>query len=201
MKDRKQGHIVGLTGGIGSGKTTAAEYLRSLGAYTLDADAISRALLMKDGGCYQAVIDAFGKDILLADGAIDRKKLGGVVFRDEAARERLNAIVHPAVCGRLLLDANDILRRDPRGIVVLDVPLLFECGLYRQTDENMLIYADDAVRLARIVARDRCGEEAARLRMNAQMPQEQKRALADTVIDNSGTLASLQRQLKEWYIA
>ena len=199
MKRMRRGSIIGLTGGIGSGKTTATAHLRALGANTLDADAISRALLEPDGGCYRAVLDAFGTEILRADGSIDRRKLGGIVFCDEAARERLNAIVHPAVCEALLAEARAILESDPAAVVVLDVPLLFECGLYRQTDENVLIYADDAVRLARIVARDGCAEEAALRRMAAQMPQEEKRMLADVVIDNSGTREALYAQLESWY--
>lgn len=191
--------IIGLTGGIGSGKTTAAAYLGTLGAHTLDADEISRALLDVGGGCYGAVVEAFGTGILRPDGAIDRRALARIVFADERERERLNAIVHPAVCLAMLQSARATLADDPHSIVILDVPLLFECGMYRDTDANMLIYADDAVRIARVMARDGLTEAQVRARMAAQMPQEDKRLLADVVIDNSGTLSALQTQLSRWY--
>lgn len=191
--------IIGLTGGIGSGKSTAAAYLRELGARTLDADAISRALLSMDGAGYAPVIEAFGKGICRADGAIDRAKLAGIVFSDGAARARLNGIVHPAVCAALMTQAREILASDSNAVVVLDVPLLFECGLYRDTDENILIYAADSVRIARTMARDGLTEAQVRERVRAQMPQEEKRSLADVVIDNSGSLTALYEQLFVWY--
>ena len=192
-------HIIGLTGGIGSGKSTATAYLSALGAITLDADAISRALLEVGGGCYDAVLAAFGRGVCLGDGTIDRRALAGIVFSDETERERLNGIVHPAVCSELLRRAREAITGDPQAVVVLDVPLLFECGMYRDTDENILIYADDDVRLARVMARDNATEAQVRARMDAQMPQAEKRKLADVIIDNSTTLHSLHRQLSGWY--
>ena len=192
-------HIIGLTGGIGSGKSTATRYLRSLGAATFDADGISRALLDVDGGCYDAVLSAFGEGVRRADGTIDRKALAGIVFSDEAALDQLNGIVHPAVCGKLLQNARSVLAERPDALVILDVPLLFECGLSRDTDENLLVYANDDVRIARVTARDGLTEAQVRARMDAQMPQEEKRRLADVVIDNSTTLSALYAQLDAWY--
>lgn len=197
----RERRIIGVTGGIGSGKSTAAAYLGSLGAYVFDADAVSRALLAFGGGCYDAVRTAFGTDILRTDGTIDRGALAKIVFTDEEARARLNGIVHPAVCEALLDGAREVLAHDAQAVVVLDVPLLFECGLYRDTDENMLVYAADDVRIARVTARDGLTESQVRARMDAQMPQEEKRLLADVVIDNSGTLDELYAQLSYWFAA
>ncbi len=192
-------HIIGLTGGIGSGKSTAAAYLRALGARTLDADEISRGLLAVDGDGYAAVVAAFGRGICREDGTIDRSALARIVFADEAARARLNGIIHPAVCAAMLKSARAMLQEDAHAVVVLDVPLLFECGLYRDTDANIFIYADDDVRLARTMARDGLTRAQVEARMRAQMPQEEKRRLADVIIDNSGTLSALEAQLFAWY--
>lgn len=191
--------IIGLTGSIGSGKSTASAKLASLGAHVLDADAVSRGLLEPDGACYQEVIQAFGDDIVRIDGSIDRSALGRIVFSDEAKRLRLNGIVHPRVCRSMMEQARMLVSDDPLTPVILDVPLLFECGMEKDMDETVLVYTDDTVRLERILARDHCTIEDARARMDSQMPQEQKRQLADIILDNSGTREELYSQLENWY--
>lgn len=191
--------IIGLTGSIGSGKSTASAKLASLGAYVLDADATSRALLEPDGACYQEVIHAFGDGIVRADGSIDRSALGKIVFSDETERLRLNGIVHPRVCQSMMDQARVLASSHPLTPVILDVPLLFECGMETDMDETVLVYTDDAVRLERILARDHCAVEDARARMDSQMPQEQKMRLADVIVDNSGTRGELYAQLETWY--
>lgn len=191
--------IVGLTGTIGSGKSTASAYLAGLGAAVLDADGISRAALQKDGGCYTKCVEAFGTDILLADGTVNRKKLAAIVFSDDEKRLLLNGIIHPYVCERMLEEAGKSLEIHPERPVILDVPLLIECGLYRQTDWNVLVYADDEVRIRRVMARDGCTREEVLARMRTQMPQEERKKYCQTVLDNSGTLEDLYRQTEELY--
>lgn len=191
---------IGLTGNIGSGKSTVSARWAAHGARVLDADVISRGLLETDGGCYDAVTRAF-PDVVLPDGAIDRRMLGGLVFRDEEARARLNAIVHPVVCAQMLAAGEATRRAEPERIVVFDAPLLFECGLDAHMDRNVLVYTSDEIRLQRIVKRDGRGVEDARQRMDAQRSQEEKRALADIVIENDGDFAHLYRQADAVYAA
>lgn len=193
--------IIGLTGSIGSGKSAVSGRLAQLGAHVLDADVISRNLLAPDGACFDAVIRRFGTGILRADGTIDRKALADVVFADVDNRRLLNGIVHPEVRRVMREDAHAFASNNPMTPVILDVPLLFECGMERDAQQTLLVYADEAVCLRRIVARDGCTPEHARLRMASQMPQQEKRRLADVVLDNNGTLEMLYRQVDAWYEA
>lgn len=200
MKRLKR-QLIGLTGGIGSGKSTVSARLAELGAHVLDADAISRTLLDPGEACYGAVLHEFGDAILNADQTICRAALASLVFTDPDKRRMLESIVHPEVLKRLTEQAHRFAKEHPMTPVVMDIPLLFECGLERGLDETVLVYAADAVRMARVVARDQCTSEHARLRMAAQMPQEQKRMLADTIFDNSGTREQLYVQTDAWYRA
>ena len=200
MKRLKK-QIVGLTGSIGSGKSTVSARLGAFGARILDADAVARALLEPGGHCYGEVSLIFGKRVICKDGAINRKALAELIFNDAGMRETLNGIVHPRVREQMLETAAQLAAANPNIPVILDVPLLFECGMEQGVDETVFIYADDGVRLKRIVARDKCTREHALKRMASQMPQEQKRALADVTFDNSGTLKQLYRQVDAWYHA
>ncbi len=186
--------IIGLTGNIGSGKSTAADVFRRAGFLVLNADAVSRSLLAPDGACTETVLKRFGREILLPDGTIDRKRLGGIVFSDPAAREALNAIIHPEVIRRMRSETERILAADPSVRIVHEVPLLFECGMDRDTDRNVFVYAPDAERLKRIMLRDGCTEEAARARMDAQGDQREKMLRSDDVLYNDGTLEDLERR-------
>ena len=186
--------IIGLTGNTGSGKTTAAEIFRESGFSVLDADAVSRSLLEPDGECLEPVLERFGRDLLLPDGTLDRKRLGGIVFSDPEERAALNAIVHPEVIRRMEDETRRILEADPEARVVQDVPLLFECGMDRGTDWNVFVYAPDRDRLERIMLRDGCSREAALERMNAQDGQREKMLKSDEVLYNDGTLEDLQRR-------
>lgn len=194
--------IVGLTGGIGSGKSTVTRLLAELGATTIDADAIVHELQAPGQPMLQALAAAFGSGILTADGALDRKALGAIVFRDEQARARLGEIVHAPVIGEMMRRAKAARDRgDP--LVVLDIPLLFEgrvsgrgSGALMHFDATICVWVDEAVQLARTMARDACDEGEARRRMAAQLPIDQKRAMADHVIDNSGTPEQTRAQVE-----
>lgn len=194
--------ILGLTGGIGSGKSTVTRILAELGATTIDADAIVHELQAPGQPMLRELAAAFGESILTADGALDRKGLGAIVFRDEAARAKLGEIVHAPVIGEMMRRAKAAKDRgDP--LVVLDIPLLFEgrvtgrgSGALMQFDATVCVWVDESVQLARTMARDGCDEAEARRRMAAQLPIDRKRELADHVIDNSGTPESTRAQVE-----
>ncbi len=193
--------ILGLTGGIGSGKSTVSARLAALGARVLDADAVSRRLIDKGGACFARVVGAFGPSILRKEGAIDRGALASLVFSNKAARERLEEIVHPEVKNAMCASAEQILCETPDALVVLDVPLLFESGMDAVTDAVALVTAPEETRVARVKARDGADEADIRARIRAQMPDAEKRARADYVLDNGGTLSRLYAQTDALYAA
>ena len=185
---------IGLTGGIGAGKSTAAKRFRELGVLVLDADEISRASLKKGGACYSDVVALFGSEILTQDGEIDRKKLASIVFSDEEKRRQLNAIVHPYVIETMFSRAEEALNKSG-GIVVFEVPLLFESGMHEKMDRNIFVACTEEKRLKRIVVRDNTTRQAALARIRAQMSEEEKRLLADYILENDGTIEQLNAQI------
>ena len=193
--------ILGLTGGIGTGKSSVTRVFAELGATTIDADAIVHELQAPGQPMLAALADAFGESILTADGALDRKALGAIVFRDETARARLGEIVHAPVIGEMMRRAKAAVDRgDP--LVVLDIPLLFEgrvsgrgSGALMHFDVTVCVWVSEELQLARTMARDQCDAGEARRRMAAQLPIDQKRELADCVIDNSGTPEETRTQV------
>ena len=197
--------VIGLTGGIGSGKSTVSRMLRDLGATVIDADAIVHELQAKGQPMVAELAVAFGPGILTADGALDRKALGAIVFADEAARLRLNDIVHPPVgaeFGRRLAAA--LAAKTP--LVVLDIPLLFEgresgrgSAAARNVETAVVVWVPESVQIDRQIARDACSRAEAKQRVRAQLRLDRKRELADHVIDNSGPLADTERQVRELY--
>ena len=185
--------VIGLTGGIASGKSTASAYLRELGAVIVDADAISRASTRRGGAAFEAVCVAFG-DILGADGEIDRRKLGGIVFADEDARRKLNSIVHPAVMAESRAQIENA-RASGVKVCILDVPLLFETGMEKLCDETWLIYVPREEQIRRMAERDGLDAVAAAARIDSQMPLEEKLKRADVAIDSSGTIEQTWEKL------
>lgn len=186
--------VIGLTGGIASGKSTASAYLRELGAVIVDADAISRASTRCGGAAFEAVCAAFG-DILGADGEIDRRKLGGIVFADEDARRKLNSIVHPAVMAESRAQIENA-RASGAKMCILDVPLLFETGMEKLCDETWLIYVPREEQIRRMAERDGLDAAAAAARIDSQMPLEEKLKRADVAIDSSGTIEQTREKLR-----
>lgn len=186
--------VIGLTGGIASGKSTASAYLRELGAVIVDADAISRASTRRGGAAFEAVCAAFG-DILGADGEIDRRKLGGIVFADEDARRKLNSIVHPAVMAESRAQIENA-RASGVKMCILDVPLLFETGMEKLCDETWLIYVPREEQIRRMAERDGLDAAAAAARIDSQMPLEEKLKRADVAIDSSSTIEQTREKLR-----
>jgi len=199
--------IVGLSGGIGSGKSTVAELLANLGAVVIDADAIVRELQAPGSPVLDDLAEAFGNEIIDDAGALDREALGAIAFRDAEARARLGAIIHPEV-GAEMARRIAAAREAGAEVIVLDIPLLFEgrkagTGSAAQLgfDATVLVYAPEALQIERQMKRDGCDREEALRRLRAQLPIEEKRGMADFVIDNSGTPERTERQVRALYEA
>jgi dephospho-CoA kinase len=191
------GMRVGLTGGIGSGKSAVARLLAARGATVVDADALAREVVEPGTPGLAAVVAEFGPDVLAADGSLDRAALAGIVFADDERRAALEAIVHPLVGAR----ADELIAAAPDdAIVVYDVPLLVENGLAAGHDVVVVVDTPTELRLARLAARGVAGDEARR-RMAAQATREQLLAVADHVIDNSGDLTALATQVDRLWAA
>lgn len=190
--------VVGLTGGIGSGKSVVSRMFRELGATVIDADQLAREVVEPGQPAFAAIRERFGEQILLPDGGLDRKKLGAVVFEDEAARRDLNAIVHPEVAA---LAARRMQEAAEAGaeLVLYDVPLLYENGLDRMLPTVIVVRVSPQVQRARIRARDGLSDVEIEQRIAAQMPLTEKVARADHVIDNDGTLEATRRQVEALY--
>jgi dephospho-CoA kinase len=186
---------IGLTGGIGSGKSTVSALLAERGAVVVDADLIAREVVEPGTPGLAAVVEAFGTDVLAADGSLNRPALAAVVFADPAARRRLDALVHPLVRAR----AAELEAAAPPGAVVVhDVPLLVETGQAGRFDLVLVVAADVETRVARLVRRG-LTEDDARARIAAQATDEQRRAVADVVLDNSGTPEQLAAQVDRFW--
>lgn len=182
--------VVGLTGGIASGKSTFAGALRALGVPVVDADALARAAVAPGTDALAEIARTFGPDVIAPDGALDRKRLGAVVFADAEQRRRLEAITHPAV-RRAMAEETTRLAAEGHALVFYDTPLLFEVGLDRLLDCVVVVWAPREVQRARLVARDGLGPAEAEARLAAQIPIDAKAALADFVVENTGAPAEL----------
>ncbi|MGY3313250.1 dephospho-CoA kinase [Peribacillus simplex] len=197
------GQIIGITGGIASGKSSVSLYLQELGFTIVDADLASRAVVEPGEDAYHQVVEAFGEDILLADGNIDRVKLGSIIFHDQEKRLLLNGIVHPAVRNWMRLKTEEALAAGEE-TVFMDIPLLFESKLTFMVEKTLLIYVDEQVQLERLMNRNSLSEKDALARIHSQMPLADKKALADAVIDNNGDIKETKKQVKallsEWHV-
>jgi dephospho-CoA kinase len=195
--------VIGLTGGIGTGKTRVSDLLRELGAAIVCSDEIVRQLQAPGGEVLEKIVETFGREYRLPSGELDRARLGELVFNDPAERQRLNAIVHPAV-GRETTRQLEQHREADVPVVVLDIPLLFEVRrpgtpAAHPTDFVVVVYAGEDTQHERVVARDELHPDEARARIKSQIPIEEKRELADVVVDNSGTWQSTEKQVRELY--
>lgn len=191
--------IIGLTGGIASGKSTVAGILEEKGALLLDADLIAREVVLPGKPAWREIRDWLGPSITGPDGAIDRARLGKLIFADPAARQRLNGIVHPRVMESFVTRTEEIRQQCPDAVVVYDVPLLIEAKMDRLVDLVVLVYAAEEIQLARLQSRDNLPAADALSRVRAQMPLAEKRAYADVVIDNSGSQAETLRQVNRFW--
>lgn len=191
-------YIVGLTGGIASGKSTVTKQLKKLNIPVVDADVIAREVVQPKSKGLNALVKTFGQDILTAKGELDRKALGEIVFNDEAKRNRLNSILHPLIRERIL-EVKAEYEAEGHPVIVLDIPLLFETDYEKHCDEIMVLSVPREIQIDRLMKRDQSSKEEALSRINAQMPLAEKVAKADTVIDNSGTLEETNQQVITWH--
>lgn len=197
--------VIGLTGGIGSGKSTVGAHLAELGATLIDADAIVHELQAAGTPLLAAIVEEFGLEILNPDRSLNREALGAIVFRDETARAKLGTLVHAPVIGEMMRRAAEaVASKEPAAI--LDIPLLFEgrrsgrgSGALMTFDATILVWVPRDVQITRTQERDQCERAEAERRVAAQLPIDEKREMADHVIDNSGTPAETRAQVEALY--
>ena len=192
---------VGLTGSIAVGKTFVLSVLRELGCYVIDADAIAREVVIPGTQGLNAVVEAFGSEIVKGDGTLDRAKLGSIVFADEVKRLRLNSILHPFIIAEEDQRLREWDQQDPKGIVVVDAALMIESGGYKRFDKLIVVHCRPEIQLQRLMRRNKLSREEAEQRIAAQMPQEEKKRYADYLIDTSGDFAETRRQTEDVYHA
>ncbi|HCJ10465.1 MAG TPA: dephospho-CoA kinase [Clostridiales bacterium] len=193
--------VIGLTGGIASGKSTVSRVLKELGAPVIDADLVAKEVIRPGTEAWRELVETFGEDILNKDGTIDRRRLGDKVFADPEAVRRLNEITHPRILeaiGRRLEEYARLGEDAPPGVVI-DAPLLIEAGMVDMVDEVWLVVVDQKTQIQRLMARDHFGVEQALNRINAQIPLEKKKRYADVIIDNTGSMRWTRAQVvREW---
>jgi len=190
--------LVGLTGGIGSGKSTVARMLEERGAVVFDADLLAREAVEPGTQGHTAVIERFGADVLAPGGVLDREALASIVFADPSARRDLEQIVHPEV-RRLFAEGSEAYRDTDR-IVVFSAPLLVESGMHTAFEILVVVSATVATQIERLMRQRGMSEQAIRARIDAQAPLEDKAAVADFLVDNEGTLAELESQVERlWH--
>lgn len=195
MMQNNKPYIIGITGGIGTGKSQVSRYLTSLGYTVIDADQVAREVVEPGEIGWMKVIDRFGEGVLYPDKTLNRRKLGEIIFGDDALRLELNDILHPLI--RMRINAYiDHYHNEP--FIFIDVPLLFETESRERYDEVILVYAPDALALSRILERDRLSPELSAKKISAQMSIEIKRQLADAVIYNIGTVEELKEEVNAY---
>jgi dephospho-CoA kinase len=189
--------IVGLTGGVASGKTAVSQILKEEGATLIDADQIARELVQPHTATWNELIKVFGKEILQEDGSIHRKKLAAKVFSDPEPRNLLNQILHPRIKTEMNKRVKEIGQKDPNAIVVIDAALLIELGDHREMDKVIIVTSTEKQQIERLKKRDGVDQEEAQRVLSSQMPLEEKMKVADFVIRNEGSFEETRRRVKE----
>lgn len=195
--DRKP-YVVGITGGIACGKTTATEHLQSLGALVLDADVESRALTAPQGPALPAIREKFGDEVFFEDGTLNRQALGRIVFADIEQRHALEAIIHPMVQHKMLSDMQEA-GKNGETVVFLSVPLLYETGMDALCDETWVLHTDRDTQLERLMERDSMDRESAEKRIDSQMDPEERISKANVVIRTGRTIEQTRAELGSLY--
>jgi dephospho-CoA kinase len=189
--------VLGLTGGIGSGKSVVAQLFATLGVVVIDADQVAREVVQPGQPALKEIAATFGPGVLLPDGRLDRPKLASIIFTDPAERAKLDAITHPRI--RTRMDELIKAQRSGPGVLIVDIPLLYENKRTSSVEKVIVVWVDPQTQLRRIQDRDGLSADAARQRIAAQMPLDAKRAHADHVIDNSGSREDTRRQVEAIY--
>ncbi len=189
--------IVGLTGGIASGKDTVAAFLKELGARIIDADEISREIVKPGLPAWEELVEEFGSEILSSDNTIDRSKLGSIVFNEPAHLQRLNGITHPKIVAEEKKRIQQIQNSNPQAMIVVNAALLIESGNYKNMDKVIVVYANEKVQIERAAKRDQLSLSDIQKRINAQIPLNEKSKYADFLIDNNGTFKNTKEQVEK----
>lgn len=193
--------VIGLTGGIASGKSTVSQMIKEQGIRVVDADVIAKEAVAKGTPALQQIVQTFGEDVLLPNGELNRQQLGAIIFSDEEKRKQLNAIVHPEVRKEMLKQREEGVSQQET-FVVLDIPLLFESQLESLVDRIIVVYTTPELQLSRLMNRNDLSEEEALNRIHSQQSLEEKCKKADRVIENTQDLAFIRKQLQnilnEW---
>lgn len=182
--------VIGLTGGIASGKSTVANILAGLGARIIDADKIAREIVEPGKPAWEEIKLTFGPQYLKFDGSIDRRALGNLIFSDATARQKLNAITHPLIKKEITDRVAVYRKQEPSGVIVIEAPLLLEAGMQPMVDEIWVVTAPEEVRLKRLMARDNLSREEALQRLKSQLPEEERLKYATRIIDTSKDIAT-----------
>ena len=188
--------VIGLTGGIASGKSTVSAKLKELGAAVIDADLLARDVVRKGEIAYNRIVQCFGEDILLPGGDIDRKKLGNIVFSDKEKLALLNSITHPEIINRMKERIQE-LKAEGAKVIVVDAAILIEMGLHKYVDSVWVLSVDRETQLKRLVERDKFNYREAENRINSQFTNEVRKKYADVVIDNSKPIEEVEKRLEE----
>ena len=191
-------YVIGLTGGIGCGKSEAARFLKSLGAAHVDADAISRTITAPGGEALPEIRRQFGPEVFNEDGTLNRARMAGIVFENETARRILEGITHPLIQRTMLMEMDEAARIGYR-IIILDVPLLFETGMDALCDESWALYASREVQIARVMERDDVTRAQAEVRIDSQMSTEERNARASRAINTDRPIERTQAELSALY--
>jgi len=181
-------YIIGLTGGIASGKSTVSRTVASLGAKIINTDEISHQIIEPGQPAWADIVKFFGNEVVNPDNTINRVKLGAIVFQDPASLQQLNSFTHPRVMERLRTDLRQIEDEQPEAIVFMEVPLLYETNMEKLCREVWVVWVGSETQVVRLMARDNISRDDAIRRISSQMPLEEKAKRADKVIDNSGTV-------------
>lgn len=188
--------LVGLTGGVATGKSTVAAVFKRCGAVVIDADVLARQVVEPGKPAWREIVKTFGKDILNADSTIDRHRLGAIVFRSPAKRTQLERIIHPRVAREQQRLTREAAKQNPKAVVIYDVPLLFEAGIDKRVNITIVVTADRETQIARLNKRNGLSRAEALRRIKSQIPLATKRRLADLVIDGTTKRTDLFRHIK-----
>ena len=189
--------LVGLTGGMGSGKTLSASFFKDLGAFILDADLICRKLVEPGQAAWKEIEAVFGKEIFTGSGNLDRRKLADIIFGDPEKKQSLEDILHPKVFEFERLEYDAIRKEHPNALVIVDAALLIESGNYKKMDKVIVVNSDEKNRINRILARSELSKDEITARIKNQMPSEEKVRYADFVLENSSDKDNLRSQVKD----
>jgi dephospho-CoA kinase len=193
--------LVGLTGGIATGKSTVSALLRQFGCEIIDADLLAREVVEPGQPAWTTIVAEFGQDVLTGDGTLDRKKLGAIVFADPERRRRLEAITHPAIRERFQARLDELAEKGFTGIVIFDAAVMIESGNYKNMDRLVVVVTDEPTQMSRLQGRDGTDDAEGRRKIASQMPLSEKAKLADYVIDNSGARHETAEQVRRVFAA